>query len=96
MIKVIQLEIEPKFAKNFDVLKKIISKKLQLKLSDIKYVEVLKRSIDARQKKIKINLKLRIFIKQDFVKKEEKFPIYKNVENKEKVITKKCGKKIFF
>ena len=53
----IQLKIEPKFAKNIDVLKKIISKKLQLKLSDIKYIEVLKRSIDARQKKIKINLK---------------------------------------
>ena len=66
MIKVIQLEVEPKFAKNNDVLKKIISKKLQLKLSDIKYIEVLKRSIDARQKKIKINLKLRIFIQAGF------------------------------
>ena len=86
MIKVIQLEVEPKFDKNIDALKKIISKKLHLKLSDIKYIEVLKRSIDARQKKIKINLKLRIFIQQDFIKKDEKFPIYKNVENKEEVI----------
>ena len=77
MIKVIQLKIEPKFAKNIDVLKKIISKKLQLKLSYIKYIEVLKRSIDARQKQIKINLKLRIFIQENFVKKEEIFPIYK-------------------
>lgn len=91
MIKVIQLKIEPKFAKNIDVLKKNISKKLQLKLSDIKYIEVLKRSIDARQKQIKINLKLRIFIQQDFVKKEEIFPIYKNVENKEEVIIVGAG-----
>ena len=91
MIKVIQLKIEPKFAKNIDVLKKIISKKLQLKLSYIKYIEVLKRSIDARQKQIKINLKLRIFIQENFVKKEEIFPIYKNVENKEEVIIVGAG-----
>ena len=86
MIKVMQLEVEPEFSKNSDFLKKIVSKKLQLKLSDIKYIDVLKRSVDARQKKVKINLKLRIFIQQDFIKEEEEFPIYKNVENKEEVI----------
>ena len=69
MIKEIQLEIGAKFDKNFDVLKKIISKKLQLKQSDIKYIEVLKRSIDARQKKIKINLKLKFFMKRILLKK---------------------------
>lgn len=86
MIKVMQLEVEPEFSKNSDFLKKIVSKKLQLKLSDIKYIDVLKRSVDARQKKVKINLKIRIFIQQDFIKEEEEFPIYKNVENKEEVI----------
>ena len=91
MIKEIQLQVLPEQAENTEVLKELISKKLNIELSEINHIEIVKRSIDARQRIIKINLRLNVFIQQEFKKKEEDFPIYKNVEGKEEVIIVGAG-----
>ena len=91
MIKEIQLQVLPHQAENTEVLKELISKKLNIELSEINHIEIVKRSIDARQRIIKINLRLNVFILQEFKKKEEDFPIYKNVEGKEEVIIVGAG-----
>ena len=91
MIKEIQLQVLPQQAENTEVLKELISKKLNIELSEINHIEIVKRSIDARQRIIKINLRLNVFIQQEFKKKEEDFPIYKNVEGKEEVIIVGAG-----
>ena len=91
MIKEIQLQVLPDQVENTEVLKELISKKLNIELSEINHIEIVKRSIDARQRIIKINLRLNVFIQQEFKKKEEDFPIYKNVEGKEEVIIVGAG-----
>ena len=91
MIKEIQLQVLPQQAENTEVLKELISKKLNIEFSEINHIEIVKRSIDARQRIIKINLRLNLFIQQEFKKKEEDFPIYKNVEGKEEVIIVGAG-----
>ena len=91
MIKEIQLQVLPEQAENTEVLKELISKKLNIELSEINHIEIVKRSIDARQRIIKINLRLNVFIQQEFGEKKEDFPIYKNVEGKEEVIIVGAG-----
>jgi len=91
MIKEIQLQVLPEQAAKIELLKKIVSEKLNVQKSEISHLEIVKRSIDARQRTIKVNLKLIVFINQEFVKKEEDFPIYKNVEGKEEVIIVGAG-----
>ncbi|MBT6013454.1 MAG: FAD-binding protein [Flavobacteriales bacterium] len=91
MIKEIQLQVLPEQAAKIELLKKIVSEKLDVQKSEISHLEIVKRSIDARQRTIKINLRLIVFINQEFVKKEEDFPIYKNVEGKEEVIIVGAG-----
>ena len=91
MIKEIQLQVLPSQSTNIFELKKIVSEKLKINSSDITHLEILKRSIDARQRVIKINLKIEVYVNQKFSEKEENFPIYKNVENKEEVIIVGAG-----
>ena len=91
MIKEIQLQVLPEQAAKIELLKKIVSEKLNVQKSEISHLEIVKRSIDARQRTIKVNLRLIVFINQEFVKKEEYFPIYKNVEGKEEVIIVGAG-----
>jgi len=60
--------------------------------SEIKKIVVLKRSIDARQKAIKINLKLNVFFQNEpFVEDKIELPDYKNVTNAQEVIVVGAG-----
>ena len=86
MIKTVQIQVSPEQAQKKVLLKKKVSNDFNISKEDIKHIEIIKRSIDARQKKIKINLKLDIYINQNFsVVKDTKN--YKKVKaNKEVVI----------
>ncbi|MBT6809326.1 MAG: FAD-binding protein, partial [Flavobacteriales bacterium] len=86
MIKEIQIQVLPEESKKDDLLKKVVSKKINVNLSDINHIEILKRSVDARQRTIKINLRIAVFIKEDFKKTKEDFPKYMYVSKKEEVI----------
>ena len=56
-----QIQVNPEVAQNQEALKKVISKNYKLQLSEIKHIEILKRSIDARQQQVKVNLKIKVF-----------------------------------
>ena len=86
MIKHIQIQVLPKEGKDLNSIKKISAKYLKINQSKINHIEILKKSIDARKKIVKINLSLEIFIDEKFVKKNENLPIFRNVENKETVL----------
>jgi uncharacterized FAD-dependent dehydrogenase len=61
-------------------------------VSDIQQVVVLKRSIDARQKAIKINLKVVIYLQgESFQESSIALPDYPNVANKQEVIVIGAG-----
>ena len=67
MIKEIQIQVLPEIAESKDLLKNIVAEKSNIKEADIKHIEVLKRSVDARQRITKINLRLEVYIKETFV-----------------------------
>ncbi len=63
MINTIQIQVLPEVASTPNLLKTNISKQLDIPNPEIKHIEILKRSIDARQKTTKINLKVAVYIK---------------------------------
>jgi len=61
-------------------------------VSEVQHISILKRSIDARQKAIKINLKLMIFFQgEPFTEQKIELPNYPNVANQKEVIVIGAG-----
>ena len=86
-----QLQVKPEIAQDQERLQLFIAKNKRLNTKDIHHVEILKRSVDARQKNIKINLKVRVFIKENFTEKPIEIPNYKDVSNTKEVIVIGAG-----
>ena len=86
MINTLQIQVLPEVASTPDLLKTTIAKQLDIPNPEIKHIEILKRSIDARQKTTKINLKVAVYIKEEFVQRVEDFPEYQEVNGKDEVI----------
>ena len=86
-----QLVVSPKEAATTALLIKKVARKSGIPVSEITHVEILKRSIDARQKATKINLKVLVFTQEEFVEKQIALPNYKNVSNQEEVLIVGAG-----
>ena len=91
MIQEHQIRILPEQAANEQSIKLFISKDKGIDTRTIKAIRVLKRSIDARQRTIFVNLKVRLYINElpqddEFVHTE-----YQNVEGKPQVIVVGAG-----
>lgn len=65
MISEYQLRVLPQQAFNEATIKEYISREKAIDARTIKHVRVLKRSIDARQRTIFINLKVRVYINEE-------------------------------
>ena len=91
MVKELQLQVKPKIASTEWLLKKEVSHKLKAPLDSIKHIEILKRSIDARQKSVKINLKVAVYIGEEFEEEPTGLPNYNNVSNQREVIIVGAG-----
>ena len=86
------LQVTPEIAANELLLKDYLSKQIKVPVDDIQHVTVLKRSIDARQKSVKINLKVSIYLKgEPFQEVKFQLPAYKNVSNSQEVIVVGAG-----
>jgi uncharacterized protein len=87
MPKELLLQVTPEIAANQNLLKDYLSKQIKVSSKDIQHVSILKRSIDARQKAIKFNLKVAIFLKgENFVESKIELPNYKDVSKAQEVI----------
>lgn len=86
------LQVTPEIAANDLLLKDYLSKQIKVPTNEIQHVAILKRSIDARQKAIKINLKVSIYLKGElFQENKIELPDYKNVSNAKEVIVVGAG-----
>ena len=86
------LQVSPEIASNENLLKDYLSKQMKIKVQDIHHFTILKRSIDARQKAIKINLKVAIYLVGEAFKETKiELPHYPNVENAQEVIVVGAG-----
>jgi uncharacterized protein len=92
MPKELLLQVSPEIAANEILLKEYLSKQVKVSVKDIQYISILKRSIDARQKAIKVNLKVNIFLQEEnFVENKIELPHYKNVATAREVIIVGAG-----
>ena len=92
MPKELLLQVSPEVAANDFLLKDHVAKMLQVSKPTIQHISILKRSIDARQKTIKINLKLMVFFQgEPFIEQKIELPTYPNVKNQQEVIVVGAG-----
>ena len=92
MPKELLLQVTPEIASNENLLKQHLSKQIKVSINDIKHISIIKRSIDARQKAIKFNLKVNIYFQDEvFTDQKIELPEYKNVENAKEVIVIGAG-----
>ncbi|QSW87516.1 FAD-binding protein [Flavobacterium endoglycinae] len=86
------LQVTPEIAANDVLLKDYLSKQIKVSPNEIQHVSILKRSIDARQKAIKINLKVVIYLKgEPFQETKLELPNYKDVSSAREVIVVGAG-----
>ena len=91
MIQEYQIRVLPEQAVNEQSIKLFISKDKGIDVRTIQAIRVLKRSIDARQRTIFVNLRVRLYINE--LPQDEEFirTIYNNVEGKPQVIVVGAG-----
>jgi uncharacterized protein len=86
------LQVTPEIAANELLLKDHLSKQIKVSPKEIQHVSILKRSIDARQKAIKINLKVIIYLQgEPFQETKIELPVYKDVSSAQEVIVVGAG-----
>lgn len=91
MIQELQLRVLPQVAADSDNLRKYISDEHGIALSALKGVRILKRSVDARQRTIFINLKVRLYINELPSDDEYVHTEYHDVSSRPQVIVVGAG-----
>lgn len=91
MINEYQIRVKPEVAAQEDGLKAYLGDEYGLNPGDIKGVRILKRSIDARQRQIYVNLKVRTYVNELPTDDEYQHTEYPNVEGKPQVIVVGAG-----
>lgn len=88
----LNLQVSPEIAANESLLYDYVAKTVRVSTKLVQKVVVLKRSIDARQKAIKINLKVSVYlIDEQFEPSKIELPDYQNVSNQQEVIVVGAG-----
>jgi uncharacterized FAD-dependent dehydrogenase len=92
MPREIQTQVTPEIAHNESLLNEHVAKLFHTSVNEIQKVVVVKRSIDARQKAIKFNIKGIVFFKNETVVEQKiELPDYKNVSNSREIIIVGAG-----
>ena len=91
MIQEFQLRVSPDKSVNEDVVKEYVSREKGIDIRTIKALRILKRSIDARQRTIFINLTVRLYINEQPKDNEYAHTIYPDVHNKKQAIVVGAG-----
>ncbi len=87
-----QFQVSPEVAASEALLTNHIAKLHQVSPKEIQKVIVVKRSIDARQKSIKINIKANVFlVGESFVETKIELPDYPNVSNAQEILVVGAG-----
>ncbi len=88
----VELRLSPKYAMTDALLRQEIAKQLGIKIEDINSAQVRRQTIDARQRKVFVNLAVDVFLKGESpIQDDFSDIIYPNVANKKKVIVVGAG-----
>lgn len=91
MIRELQLRLLPQEAANERGLKAAVARETAARLPDITAVRVLKRSIDARQRTVYVNVKVRVYLNEEPAEPEYQSIEYKDVSNGKAVVVVGAG-----
>ena len=91
MQKDIDLRVSPKQATDIHILKQLFAKNIDLPINNITSIRIIRRSIDARQRNIFVNLRLRGYINENQTEPDSTSIDYPNVENAPKAIVVGAG-----
>lgn len=91
MPRELQIQVPPEVAAQEPLLTAHIAKLMQVRPEEIHHVAIIKRSIDARQKAIKINLKVQVYWKEAYTESKMQLPDYKDVSSSREVIIVGAG-----
>ena len=91
MLREFQIQVAPKVAANEQLLTDFVAKLMQVKAAEINHILIIKRSIDARQKSVKVNLKIAVYWNEEFIAIKRDLPDYKDVSDKQEVIIVGAG-----
>lgn len=86
MQKEYQIRVLPEVAGQEALLRAYILEKEGLDPEELRHVEILRRSVDARARQAYINLKVRLFIGEEFREESMQLPEFKNVKHAREVI----------
>ncbi len=85
MIKELDLRLSPEVSGTPELLHQHIVQKLHLNVDELRHVEPIRRSIDARSKNVIINLRVNVYINEDFAEEEIHPPDHPDVRDAEEV-----------
>ncbi|MDE5418876.1 FAD-dependent monooxygenase [Labilibaculum sp. DW002] len=91
MITELDIVLSPKDASDEKFYKPIVADKLNVNVADIFGIKILRKSIDARQRNVKINMRFRVAFDEEFVVEQGDSFEYANVLGKKKVIIVGAG-----
>lgn len=86
------IQVAPEVAANARLLKEHVAKMIRTSPADIQHLSIVKRSIDARQKSIKINLKLTVYFKGEAIAERSiELPNYPDVSQQQEIVVIGAG-----
>lgn len=91
MVHQLNITLTPEVASDNEACKKYSAKKLNVNIDDITYFDIVRRSIDARGKKIKINLGVRVFVNEYPNENEFDNYTYQDISNKPEIVIVGAG-----
>ena len=91
MVKEFQIRVVPEIAAQEDRLKAYLADEQGIDIKTVFGVRILKRSIDARQRQVYVNLKVRVYVNEQPHDDEYQRTEYTNVEGKQQVIVVGAG-----
>lgn len=91
MIKELQIRVSPQTASQQSLIRDYIGRECGLDARTITHIRVLKRSIDARQRQIFINLTLRVYINEEPQDEEYEKVVYHDVSGAHQVVVVGAG-----
>lgn len=78
--------VSPETAADQKLLFNHVVNNLPFDKEDVKHIQILRKSIDARQKQVKINLRIRVFFQEDEIMQDEIVRYYQTVSDKKTVL----------
>jgi len=91
LIKEVNLVCSPQEAASESQYKPLFARQAGISSDDIKGIQLLNRSIDARNRNIKVNLRARLFVNEPSQPRDIIRPDYKDVSQKDPILIIGCG-----